>query len=188
MQCQWKLVLPWTFKIGYKTKKKYQITTLINFIDIELYEDEFIDFSNPAVDSWGIETEEYLYYKIKIDKFIIYVGQGERNGITQSESILIWEIYKKYLPSKVEIQPSKAPIGDIFRYAKNNPEEIVYFIIGAREGNEDDLQDISQRTTGVEDKYSNLKVKVIQTADAGVSGTKAREASKQSPEAFYQFL
>jgi hypothetical protein len=124
----------------------------------------------------------------EIDKFIIYVGQGERNGITQSESILIWEIYKKYLPSKVEIQPSKAPIGDIFRYAKNNPEEIVYFIIGAREGNEGDLQDISQRTTGVEDKYSNLKVKVIQTADSGISGTKAREASKNSPEAFYQFL
>ncbi len=124
----------------------------------------------------------------EIDKFIIYVGQGERNGITQSESILIWEIYKKYLPSKVEIQPSKAPIGDIFRYAKNNPEEIVYFIIGAREGNEGDLQDISQRTTGVEDKYSNLKVKVIQTADSGISGTKAREASKTSPEAFYQFL
>ena len=124
----------------------------------------------------------------EIDKFIIYVGQGERNGITQSESILIWEIYKKYLPSKVEIQPSKAPIGDIFRYAKNNPEEIVYFIIGAREGNEGDLRDISQRTTGVEDKYSNLKVKVIQTADSGISGTKAREASKQSPEAFYQFL
>ncbi len=124
----------------------------------------------------------------EIDKFIIYVGQGERNSITQSESILIWEIYKKYLPSKVEIQPSKAPIGDIFRYAKNNPEEIVYFIIGAREGNEGDLQDISQRTTGVEDKYSNLKVKVIQTADSGISGTKAREASKNSPEAFYQFL
>jgi len=124
----------------------------------------------------------------EIDKFIIYVGQGERNGITQSESILIWEIYKKYLPSKVEIQPSKAPIGDIFRYAKNNPEEIVYFIIGAREGNEGDLQDISQRTTGVEDKYSNLKVKVIQTADSGISGTKAREASKNSPESFYHFL
>ena len=124
----------------------------------------------------------------EIDKFIIYVGQGERNGITQSESILIWEIYKKYLPSKVEIQPSKAPIGDILRYAKNNPEEVVYFVIGARAGNEDDIKDITLRTTGVEDKYPNIKVKVIQTADAGISGTKAREASKQSPEAFYQFL
>ena len=41
----------------------------------------------------------------EIDKFIIYVGSGERNGITQEESLLIWDIYKNYLPSKVEIQP-----------------------------------------------------------------------------------
>jgi len=124
----------------------------------------------------------------EIDKFIIYVGSGERNGITQEESLLIWDIYKKYLPSKVEIQPSKAPIGDIFRYSKNNPEEVIYFIIGAREGNKGDANDIALRTTGVENKYPNIKVKVIQTADSGISGTKAREASKQSPEAFYQFL
>jgi len=124
----------------------------------------------------------------EIDKFIIYVGSGERNGITQSESLLIWDIYKNYLPEKVEIQPSKAPIGDILRYAKNNPEEIVYFIVGARAGNEDDIKDIALRTTGVEDKYPNLKVKTIETPDAGISGTKAREASKKSPEAFYQYL
>src|SRR6056300_503990 len=124
----------------------------------------------------------------EIDKFIIYVGSGERNGITQAESLLIWDIYKNYLPEKVEIQPSKAPIGDILRYAKNNPEEIVYFIVGARAGNEDDIKDIALRTTGVEDKYPNLKVKTIETLDAGISGTKAREASKKSPEAFYQYL
>ena len=125
----------------------------------------------------------------EIDKFIIYVGSGERNGITQAEAILIWDIYKNYLPAKVEIQPSKkGPIGEIFSYAKNHPEEVVYFIIGARAGNENDLQDVALRTTGVEDKYPNVKVKIIQTSDAGVSGTKAREAAKQSPEAFYQFL
>ena len=125
----------------------------------------------------------------EIDKFIIYVGSGERNGITQAEAILIWDIYKNYLPAKVEIQPSKkGPIGEIFSYAKNHPEEVVYFIIGARDGNENDLQDVALRTTGVEDKYANVKVKIIQTSDAGVSGTRAREAAKQSPEAFYQFL
>jgi len=124
----------------------------------------------------------------EIDKFIIYVGSGERNGITQAESLLIWDIYKNYLPEKVEIQPSKAPIGDILRYAKNNPEEIVYFIVGARAGNEDDIKDIALRTTGVEDKYPNLKVKTIETPDAGISGTKAREAAKKSPESFYQYL
>ena len=124
----------------------------------------------------------------EIDKFIIYVGSGERNGITQEESLLIWDIYKNYLPAKVEIQPSKAPIGDILRYGKNHPEEVVYFIIGARQGNEDDLTDVALRTTGVEDKYPNVKVKVIQTPDANVSGTKARAAAKQSPESFYKFL
>jgi hypothetical protein len=124
----------------------------------------------------------------EIDKFIIYVGSGERNGITQAESLLIWEIYKKYLGDKVEIQPSKAPIGDIIRYGKSHPEEVVYFVIGARDGNEGDLQDVALRTSGVEDKYPNVKIKVIQTPDAGISGTKAREASKKSPEAFYKFL
>ena len=124
----------------------------------------------------------------EIDKFIVYVGSGERNGITQAESLLIWEIYKKYLGDKVEIQPSKAPIGDIIRYGKSHPEEVVYFVIGARDGNEGDLQDVALRTSGVEDKYPNVKIKVIQTPDAGISGTKAREASKKSPEAFYKFL
>jgi hypothetical protein len=124
----------------------------------------------------------------EIDKFIVYVGSGERNGITQAESLLIWEIYKKYLGDKVEIQPSKAPIGDIIRYGKSHPEEVVYFIIGARDGNEGDLQDVALRTSGVEDKYPNVKIKVIQTPDASISGTKAREASKKSPEAFYKFL
>ena len=124
----------------------------------------------------------------EIDKFIIYVGGGVRDEIDQEESLLVWNIYKKLLPSKVEIQPSKAPIGDILRYAKNNPEEIVYFVIGARENNEGDMADIAARTTGVEDKYSNLKVKVIQTPGGGMSGTNARKALTKSPEDFYKFL
>jgi len=124
----------------------------------------------------------------EIDKFIIYVGSGERNGITQEESLLIWEIYKKYLGNKVEIQPSKAPIGDILRYAKNNPEEVVYFVIGARQGNEDDLKDVALRTSGVEDKYPNAKIKLISTPGDGMSGTNARKAAKISPEDFYKYL
>jgi len=69
-----------------------------------------------------------------IDEFIIYVGGGERNGITQAESILIWEIFKKHLPMKVRIEPSKAPIGSIVRLGKNNPQDTIYFVIGGREG------------------------------------------------------
>jgi len=124
----------------------------------------------------------------EIDKFIIYVGGGVRDGVSQEESILVWNIYKKLLPSKVEIQPSKAPVGDVLRYAKNNPEEIVYFVVGAREGKEDDFKDIASRTRGVEEKYPNLKVKTIQTPDKGISGTNARKALKQTPQDFYQYI
>ncbi len=45
--------------------------------------------------------------------------------------------YKELLPSKVQIEPSASPIGDILRYAKNHPDEKVYFILGYREGRED---------------------------------------------------
>ena len=124
----------------------------------------------------------------EIDKLIIYVGGGVRDEIDQEESLLVWEKYKKLLPSKVEIQPSKAPIGDILRYAKENTEEVVYFVIGAREGNEGDLADVKSRTMGVEEKYPNTRVKVIQTPGTGMSGTNARKALKTSPEDFYQYL
>ena len=53
-----------------------------------------------------------------IDKFIIYVGGEVRDGIEQEQSMQVWDIYKELLPSKVQIEPSSAPIGDILRYAK----------------------------------------------------------------------
>jgi hypothetical protein len=83
-----------------------------------------------------------------IDKFIIYVGGGIRDGIEQEQSLQVWDIYKELLPSKVQIEPSSTPIGDILRYAKNHPDEKVYFVIGYREDREDDLQDVISRTKG----------------------------------------
>ena len=123
----------------------------------------------------------------EIDKLIIYVGAGVRDGIGQEQSLEIWGIYKDLLGDKVEIIPSKAPIGDIYRYVKNNPEEEVYFTIGAREGREDDMADIATRTRDIETKYPNTSVKVITTADSGMSGTNARKAIKD-PEEFTKYL
>jgi len=123
----------------------------------------------------------------EIDDFIIYVGGGERNGIAQGESIQIWELYKKYLPMKVRIEPSKAPVGDILRYAKEHPEEEVLWVIGARENNPEDFADISSRTKTL-DKYPNLELRVIQTA-GGVSGTAARNAVKaNNKEQFFHLI
>jgi len=124
----------------------------------------------------------------EIDEFIIYVGSKERNGVSQVEAILIWDIFKKYLPMKVKIEPAKSPIGDIIRLGKNNPEDEIYFIIGGREGRDDDLEDIKSRTKNIESTYPNMKVKVQTTQDKGMSGTNARKAAKISSDKLSPFL
>jgi len=116
-----------------------------------------------------------------IDKFIILIGGKERDGVTPEESILIWDIYKQYLPINVEIKLSpKPPIQAVYNYAKDHPDEDVIFVIGAREGNEEDFSDISKRTKSVAD-YPNLRVETVVTT-GGASGTAARNAAKISIE------
>ena len=123
----------------------------------------------------------------EIDDIIIYVGAGERDGITQGESLQIWELYKKYLPVKTIVEPVKAPVGDILRYAKEHPEETVLWIIGARENNPEDFADIASRTRTME-KYPNLQLRVIQTS-GGVSGTAARKAVRDNnKEQFFHLI
>ena len=123
----------------------------------------------------------------EIDEFIIYIGGKERNGISPDESILIWDIYKQYLPYKVEVKyTSVPPIKSVYNYAKEHPDEEVLFILGAREGNEDDFKDIASRTTTL-DKYPNLNLRTIVT-QGGVSGTAARNASKISLDKFKPFV
>ncbi len=123
----------------------------------------------------------------EIDEFIILIGGKPRNGITPDESILIWDIYKQYLPFKVEVKyTSVPPIKGIYNYAKEHPDEEVLFVIGAREGNEDDFADIATRTKSL-DKYPNLNLRTIVT-QGGVSGTAARNASKISLDKFKPFV
>jgi len=118
-----------------------------------------------------------------IDEFIINIGGKERDGVTPEEAIQIWDIYKQYLPvsANINIQYSSTPpIKATYDYAKNHPDEEVLFILGAREGNEDDFKDIADRTKSL-DKYPNLNLRTVVT-QGGVSGTAARNAGKISKE------
>ena len=124
----------------------------------------------------------------EMDELLIYVGSGERDKVDQAESVLVWNIYKKHLPSKVKIESVKAPVGDIFRYAKDHPEEKIYFILGAREGSEGDAADNEARTKNVSEKYPNIEVKIITTPNMGVSGTNARKALFQSRDEFFKYI
>tara|TARA_R110000822_G_scaffold149056_6_gene288139 strand:+ start:4782 stop:7679 length:2898 start_codon:yes stop_codon:yes gene_type:complete len=125
----------------------------------------------------------------EITNLKILVGSKERDGVDQAEAILVWDIYSKYLPMKVEILPSKKPpIGEIYSYSKANPNQSIYWVIGARKDNEDDFKDIEGRSKGME-KYPNMVLKPIVTSNKGMSGTNARLALKtRNVEEFKKYL
>ena len=132
-------------------------------------------------------VQQALKENPEIDEFIIFIGSKERNGISQTESLLIWEIYNNYLPFKVKIEPTSIPpIRAVYDFAKEHPTREVLWVIGAREGNEEDFKDITSRTKSIS-KYSNLELRTIVTS-GGVSGTAARNASKISLDKFKPFV
>jgi hypothetical protein len=132
-------------------------------------------------------VKEALKQNPEIEEFIIFVGSKERDGVSQDESLLIWEIYNKYLPFKVKIEPSSLPpIKAVYDFAKNHPTREVLWILGAREENEQDFIDLSSRTKSITN-YPNIEVRTIITK-GGVSGTAARNASKVSFEKFEPFV
>ena len=131
-------------------------------------------------------VKEALKQFPEIEKFIIFVGSRVRDGITQEQSIKIWDIYKKYLNlQNIEIKPSNSPVRDILSLGENQ-EDTIYFVIGQREDNENDTYDINKRTTGVEKRYPNIKIKVINTPNL-ISGTQTRiNLKNKDQEEFYK--
>jgi hypothetical protein len=143
-------------------------------------------FKPPTAGHFAV-VQEALKQNPEIDEFIIFVGSKERDGVSQDESLLIWEIYNKYLPFKVKIEPSSVPpVKAVYDFAKNHPTREVLWILGAREENEQDFIDISSRTKSITN-YPNIEVRTIITK-GGVSGTAARNASKVSFEKFEPFV
>lgn len=113
----------------------------------------------------------------QFNKYIIFVGSGERDGITQQQSVDIWNTYKKYFPFNIEIIPVPSPVKAVFDYSKENPQENIIWVIGGRQDNEDDMKDFINRTKTVE-KYPNITASQVITPLSNISGTKARQTLK----------
>ena len=106
----------------------------------------------------------------------ILVGSGERNGVTQEESIKIWEIYKRFIPVSTQIIKVQSPFSYIKTYLQDHQDEDVYIFVGARLGNEADDKDVAERSAYAK-KYSDKAIPVKITTIGGTSGTKARQAA-----------
>jgi phosphopantetheine adenylyltransferase len=111
-----------------------------------------------------------------IDKVIVLIGHKNRDGVSKEESKAIWDIYKKYLPSNVEIKiaDNSSPITDISSIIKNNPDTFFYPVVGIR--GEMDLGDL-KRFDSMKGKYDNFQTIVIKSeGEDRVSGTNTRAA------------
>lgn len=105
----------------------------------------------------------------KIDKVLVFIGGGERNGITKEESKAIWKIYAKYLPGVEILDGQKNPMFASKDYAKDHPQEEFYAITGLRD--ESDLGDLKRITT-----YKNTpNVQGLAIPSAPGAGTRATD-------------
>ena len=107
--------------------------------------------------------------KPKIDKVIVFVGAGERNGISKEESMSIWNIYSKYLGNVEILDGGKNPMFAAKDYAQANPEEEFVSVTGIR--GDKDFVDLRRVTT-----YKNApNVQGLALAAAPDSTTRATD-------------
>ena len=83
--------------------------------------------------------------KPKIDKVIVFVGAGERNGITKEESMSIWKIYASHLGNVEILDGQKNPMFAAKEYAQANPDQQMVAVTGIR--GEKDFVDLRRITT-----------------------------------------
>ena len=83
--------------------------------------------------------------KPDIDKVIVFVGAGERNGIDKDEALSIWNVYAKYLGNVEILDGQSNPMFAAKDYAQANPETKFVAVTGIR--SEEDFVDLRRVTT-----------------------------------------
>jgi phosphopantetheine adenylyltransferase len=110
--------------------------------------------------------------KPKIDKVIILIGGGERNGIDKQEATAIWEVYAKHLGNVEIVDGQKNPMFAAKDYARENPNEEFVAVTGIR--GEEDFVDLRRVTT-----FNNVdNVQGLALASAPGSGVRATDFRK----------
>jgi len=123
----------------------------------------------------------------------VFIGKKERDGITQEQSLKIWNIYKKYIPTNVEVIAvtgvdkagrEATPLSMTYDFIEDNKSNFSKFIVGA---GEEDLK----RFKGLEankEKYPNTTVVSIPPQFDRISGTATRKSIQNKEEGAVNFV
>ena len=129
------------------------------------------------------ESAKWLANNTDADYIIIKVGSGVRDGITQSMSVNLWNLYiatdSDSNAKKIKVYPSEhpSPVRDAYIFVGEDAPKgsTVYLGVGEKDiegGRWDKIPDIAEKV-GV-----NAEVKVIPPQEGGVSGTQVRQIIK----------
>ena len=110
-----------------------------NFYGTEYAFDDYEEKGDDLLKGRGTKVD-------KIDKVVIFIGGGERNGIDEKQAKAIWDLYTKYLPGDVTVLTGeKNPMFAAKEYAKANPDQEFYAVTGIR--SYQDIPDLRRVTT-----------------------------------------
>jgi FAD synthase len=139
------------------------------------------------------EALKYLLTKSGAKQAKVFIGKKERDGITQDQSLKIWNIYKKYIPANVEVIAvtgadkkgrEATPLSMTYDFIEDNKNTYSGFTVGAGE------EDMS-RFKGLEkdkNKYPNTTVIAIPPQYNRISGTEIRNAIQRKDKTALNFI
>ena len=132
-------------------------------------------FSTDAQNKPIIGTLRSGKAKDKVDKVLVIISNKPRNGISSNDSLKIWNIYKKYLPSNIEIMisPDADPVRTALKLVKDNPDTNYLSAVYLR--TDRDFADLSR--TKSFDKLPNAKGIALKSDLEDVRATDLRNAA-----------
>ena len=113
---------------------------------------------------------------------VVFIGKGERDGITQDVSANIWEVYAPYISKPIKIIKSPiSPVKSVYDYIDENPT--TSFIVGAGAPGRENValgkkivRDVDRYASIMKnkEKYPYVEVREVAIKGDGISGTEAR--------------
>ena len=107
-------------------------------------------------------------------KVKVFVGSGERDGITQDMSVQLWELYTQNDPNIEIIQSESSPVTDVYDYVELEAKDgdIIYFIKGDKDADDPRFKNI--------EKYAEKVKKKIKKRPIDVPDIKSRTGKEMS--------
>lgn len=128
------------------------------------------------------------YLLDEADRGVVFIGRGERDGITAEQSKQIWDIYAKYLPKPIEVVVAPvSPVKSTYEFVDQHKDSNV--IVGV--GPEEDPKELKRYDyfRSHADTYPLVKIVNIPPMHNRISGTKTRELiNKKDSKAVDYFI